>query len=167
MTRRPLLPTCALLLSAPAITGCSTTTPPPAELAGLGQLAGAWVSTDGASEEHWSSEQAQTMIGMHRSVMPDESVFYEYMRIDIDEAKRVTFHASPMGASPATPFTLTTDAIRHRNGTRTMSWTFENPANDFPTRIIYTLTGDDLTARIEGERNGEPDGHTWTFVRPK
>jgi hypothetical protein len=44
--------------------------------------------------------------------------------------------------------------------------TFENPAHDFPQRVIYKLTAPDkLGARIEGMRNGNLRGVDFPMTR--
>ena len=40
---------------------------------------------------------------------------------------------------------------------------FENPAHDFPTRIVYEREGEILSARIEGEMEGRPVSMGWRF----
>ena len=57
--------------------------------------------------------------------------------------------------SPATPFPL-----KDVSGTRVV---FENPAHDFPQRIIYWKDGADLRARIEGTQNGKEGSMEWRW----
>ena len=42
---------------------------------------------------------------------------------------------------------------------------FENPAHDFPQRVIYRRCGDDLCARIEGTVKGRLRSQDWRFRR--
>jgi hypothetical protein len=40
---------------------------------------------------------------------------------------------------------------------------FENPAHDFPQRVIYWKDGNDLCARIEGTMNGKAESEEWKW----
>ena len=42
---------------------------------------------------------------------------------------------------------------------------FENPANAYPSRILYRRDGDALVARIEGKRQGNDASEEWRFTR--
>ena len=42
---------------------------------------------------------------------------------------------------------------------------FENPAHDFPQRILYRRTPDGVTARVEGTRNGQTRGSDFVYTR--
>jgi hypothetical protein len=64
----------------------------------------------------------------------------------------LSFLAQPRGAEGATAFRL----VRSAPGEAV----FENPAHDFPQRIIYRRTGDRLTGRIEG---ADGQGMEWHY----
>ena len=66
----------------------------------------------------------------------------------------MAYFGSPRGAPP-TAFRLVS-----QEGTRAV---FENLAHDFPQRIIYTRTGDAMTARIENA--DATQGMSWRFAR--
>jgi len=87
-----------------------------------------------------------TLIGMSRTVSNGKTVAYEFMQIRTREDGGVEFVARPSGQSEAT-FTLKPDGNREA--------VFENPAHDFPQRVIYRAIGQDtLHARIEGMLDG-------------
>jgi hypothetical protein len=44
---------------------------------------------------------------------------------------------------------------------------FENLEHDFPQRIIYSRSGDTLTARIEDESGEKSMEWVWTKTKPK
>lgn len=149
--------TAALLLAGCACTPCSTTTGP---LNGLPLLEGRWVSEDGQTTETWNVIDQDRLTG--RGETPARN-FHEDLEITIDEQGRTVYLASPMGRQPPTPFVLMHVNTRVHDGSRTDSWTFENPDNDFPQRIVYDLAGDHLTATISSL--DEERRVSWTFRR--
>lgn len=144
--------------SSPAASAASpaapTAKPAGPRLADIAWLAGSWRGeSEGArQEEHWLAPDGGLMLGLHRDVLPNGRVSFEYLRIE-QRADAVIYQASPGGAPP-TPFTLV-----EASASRAV---FSNPEHDFPKRIIYSLKGDALTARIEGDG---PDGMEWTWTR--
>jgi hypothetical protein len=117
----------------------------------LGWLAGCWQREAGASttEEQWMRPRGRLMLGMSRTVRGDSTVEYEQLRI-ADERGTLVYHALPSGQSPT--------AFRAASVSDSVV-TFENPAHDFPQRIIYRQAGSDsLHARIEGTRGGRTRG---------
>ena len=107
-------------------------------------------------EESWIAPRGGAMLGVHRDVRAGRMVGFEFLRIDT-EKDGLTYWASP-GGRAATPFRL------KENGPRRV--VFENPAHDFPQRILYWL-GDDgrLNARIEGTLDGKPGAEEWSWSR--
>ncbi len=108
----------------------------------LAWLAGGWISESDAEvvEEHWMAPRGGLMLGLGRTVKTSGRRNFEYMRIE-EKNGALTFFASPSG-QPATPFKATsvsTDKVL-----------FENPMNDFPTKITYWKEGEQLRAKIEG-----------------
>lgn len=142
------LRTPAALVLALWTTGARGGEPGPAATAGatvlaLGWLAGAW-RTSGAPEveEYWSRPKAGLMIGMGRTVVRGKTVETESLRIE-ETGTGVDYVARPKGA-PETRFKLVRVSEREA--------VFENPAHDFPKRILYRLEADGgLSARIEGD----------------
>ena len=107
----------------------------------LGWLAGYWLSCEGGREvsETWSDLRGGFMMGFTITAT-GASAEWEQMRIEYG-VHELSFVAQPRG-SPGTSFRLV------RSGPREA--VFENPAHDFPQRVIYRRDGDRLTGRIEG-----------------
>ncbi len=88
----------------------------------------------------------------------DRTVSWEFMRIEARESGLV-YLASPGGRAPATPFDLVELGDRRA--------VFENLEHDFPNRIIYSVVGDTLRARIEGHGDDAPGPMEWAWVRQR
>ena len=96
------------------------------------------------------------MLGVSRTTRRDTVVEYEQLRI-FDRAGRTVYAALPSGQTLAEFETASTTDT---------AVTFENPAHDFPQRIIYRRRGaDSLIARIEGLRGGQPRGIDFPYRR--
>ena len=153
MNRTACLPVVALLMGA-AHAGAQT--PGVESLAWLG---GCWRSEGGeaGSGEHWLPLAGQTLMGVSRTVRQGRTVDYEFMQVRQQPDGSVVFAAQPKGR-PETLFTLRPGAPREA--------VFENPAHDFPQRVIYRLEdGGRLRARIEGQRNGRAAGIDFPLQR--
>jgi hypothetical protein len=147
------------LLLALAVAGSLATADQPSKpaLADLAWMAGSWSGTTARGiemEEHWTAPKGNSMIGLHRDVVKGRTALFEFLRIE-QQADQIVYLSMPNGRSPATPFPLKEVA-----GTRVV---FENPAHDFPQRIIYWMDGADLRARIEGTNNGKPASQEWRW----
>jgi 3-oxoadipate enol-lactonase len=118
----------------------------------LAWLAGCWegeLASGTTYEEAWLAPRAGTMVGVARATRDGRALSFEYMRI-FDDAGTPVFEAQPSGRPP-TSFRARAVGVGRV--------TFENPAHDFPQRILYRLEPPDrLLARIEGERDGESRG---------
>ena len=132
---------CALILLLAVTTQVSAQTP---ALTDISWISGSWQSEGGRRqiEEHWTKVAGESMLGMSRTVAGDKTVEFEYLRIE-QRADGIYYVAHPKARCPGTDFKLTrasaTEAV------------FENPQHDFPKRIIYRKSGDDvLTATIDG-----------------
>lgn len=154
---RPL--TIALcLIPAAAALGATTAPGGDAEVERLAWLAGCWErrSGDRVLEEQWMAPRGGTMLGMSRLVRGEETLSHEAIRIHERDGALV-YAAAPAGQPPA-EFTATSIADA--------AVVFENPAHDFPQRIIYRhIDGDSLHARIEGERAGVASGVDFRMAR--
>jgi hypothetical protein len=141
-----------LLLLVPAAAALSQ------DVTSLAWMAGTWGGANGGveNEESWTKPRGGAMLGVHRDVRAGRMVGFEFLRID-SEKDGITYWASP-GGRAATPFRL------KESGPRRV--VFENPAHDFPQRILYWL-GDDgkLNARIEGTLQGKPGAEEWSWTR--
>ena len=97
------------------------------------------------------------MLGLSRTVDGGATVMYEFMRIARDDSGRLSFFAQPRGVAPAGfPAIRTTPA----------EVVFENPAHDFPQRIVYRFEAPaTLRAQIEGVIDGKTRREDFHFVR--
>jgi hypothetical protein len=122
----------------------------------LSWLAGSWAGETAGirMEEHWTAPDGNSMVGLHRDVGKGRTMLFEFLRIE-QRGDQITYLSMPNGRAPATPFPL-----KELSGTRVV---FENPAHDFPQRIIYWKDGNDLRARIEGTQNGKTIGEEWRW----
>lgn len=120
----------------------------------LSWMSGYWVaSRQGASyEELWMPAAGGVMLGLNRHINASGRSTFEYLRIAETDSS-IVYLASPEGAA-AVPFTLTTIT--------STSAVFENLTHDFPQRIIYSLSGDQLTARIEDESGKKGQQWSWS-----
>src|SRR5687768_10676174 len=139
-----------LLVAAPAAA---------ADMAELDWLVGAWTTDSRPSalrwtEERWAPARGGVMLGTSLSGRTDKAFSYEYMRIAADEQGVITFWGSPEGRPPV-PFRLVEVSPRQA--------VFENPAHDFPTRIVYRLTGQGMEATVSGQGGANPQ--TWKYKR--
>jgi hypothetical protein len=129
----------------------------PTNLTSLAWLSGHWLSVDedGRLEELWMTPAAGVMPGLNRSISADGSkVGFEFLRITEADGV-ITYHASPGGRCPATPFVLVSVSAS--------AAVFENAEHDFPQRILYRREGDRLTAAIEGTVDGRERSREWVF----
>ena len=89
------------------------------------------------------------MLGMSRTVSRGRIVEHEFLQIRVQDGRLVLI-AMP-SRQPEATFTLASIGAR--------TATFENPAHDFPQRVIYRLQDDGmLVGRIEGEEQGKTRG---------
>jgi hypothetical protein len=148
------------LAAAPA-QRAATPVAPAAALSGveaLDWMAGCWSQPrpDGLTEEHWMKPSGGTMLGMSRTVRRGRTTAYEFLQIR-DVGGKLAYVAKPSGQDE-TPFALKTLADGEV--------VFENPAHDYPQRIMYRRhTDGTLTARIEGTRQGQVRGVDFPFKR--
>ena len=141
----------ALLLSG----GAFAQTPP--RVAALDWMAGTWVheSPQGRVTESWVGPANGAMVAANLSAFASGRSFHEFLRI-ADTAEGFSYYASP-GGRPAEEFKLLELA-----GQRVV---FENPAKEFPRRVVYWRDGEALRARIEGTSQGQPKAQEWRFER--
>lgn len=123
----------------------------------LAWLEGCWTlpRADGYTEEVWLRPAGGAMLGVNRTIRGGRMTTFEHLAIrSVDGA--LSYVASPSGqATTAFALVRVTDAEA----------VFENPAHDFPQRIIYRRTAAGLAARIEGSRDGQARSVDFPFVR--
>jgi hypothetical protein len=147
------------------LTGVVTTGVPPPVRAdanpatALAWLAGCWASEGGetGSGEQWMPPAGGTLLGTSRTVVKGRTVAHEFMQIREVEPGRLAFIANPSGQAQAT---FPVKSLGEREVV------FENPAHDFPQRVIYRLDAAGvLRARIEGAVDGKPRAEDFPMRR--
>jgi len=125
----------------------------------LGWIAGCWEVRNPAGtfsiEEMWTKPAGETMLGVGRTIRGGKTIFNEFLRIAVDGGK-ITYFAH-VGTKGATPF-----ALIRASDTEVV---FENPAHDFPQRIIYRKVEGGLSARIEGVEKGKEKHQDFPYKR--
>lgn len=154
----PLAAVAMLLAAWTAAQAAVTTDKKDPSVAMLSWLAGCWESARGERrvEEQWMTPGGGTMLGMSRTVVGGRTIEFEFMQIR-EERERLVFTARPSGQEEASfaSIELTVSKV-----------VFENPAHDFPQRILYRLEPDgSLVARIEGQQGGRPRGVDFRLQR--
>ncbi len=112
-------------------------------IAELGWMTGDWQTAPGGRtqiEEHWTQPAGGSMLGMSRTVMGIRTLEFEYLRLE-QRSDGIYYVAHPKARCPGTEFKLTS--------LTTSEAVFENPAHDFPKRIIYKKTEAGLVAKID------------------
>ena len=138
---------------------CAAAASAPAGLDQLGWLAGCWNSENAepGSGEQWMPLAGGSYLGMSRTVRDGKTVAFEFMRIGTTAEGAVAFFAQPSG-QPPTPFTAVSQGATEV--------VFENPALEFPRRVIYRLeSATRMHARIEGQRQGVSRGIDFPMLR--
>ena len=124
----------------------------------VGWMAGCWEQAAGPRliEEQWTRPRGGLMLGVSRTVVGDSLREYEQVAL-FQRGGHLVYAATPARQAPAE---FTSTAVSDS------AVTFENPAHDFPQRVIYRRRGaDSLVARIEGMRGGQPAGMDFPFRR--
>jgi hypothetical protein len=121
-------------------------------VADLAWLTGHWEMIKGErrTEEVWLAPAGNKMFSISRTVKGGKAIEHEFITIDQDSAGVIYFHAKPSGQEGGSfPLVSLQDQMV----------IFENPAHDFPQRIIYRkISEDSLIGRIEGTINGKQRG---------
>jgi hypothetical protein len=130
------------------------------DLSALGFMTGHWVQKNEREEvqESWLGPRANLMVATNLTLTNGRGASFEFLRIGAKDGTIVYF-ASPGGRSPV-EFSAKEVVANERV-------VFENPANAYPTRIIYRKDGDTLVARIEGRRGGAEASEEWRFTRAR
>jgi hypothetical protein len=143
--------------------GASRKTPPsgPAtNISDLIWLAGDWQSASGGRaqvEEHWTHPAGGTMIGMGRTVVGDKTAEFEFLRIE-QRGSDIFYVANPNANCPQTDFKLTRLSRQEV--------IFENPAHDYPKRIIYRKNSDlSLVASVDAGEGTKAQSFSYLPVR--
>lgn len=124
-------------------------------------LIGDWGSSskDGDMTEHWHRVNDSVFKGESYIITAKDTLFAEVMVLD-DVAGKMAFTASVPGQNEEKPVRFEMTAITDKEVT------FENPAHDFPTKIVYTNpTPDSLVAIIYGKKDGKAISETFKMKR--
>jgi len=144
----------ALVLSMPAWAQDAA----PLSVRSLSFMSGCWTTPKGAAaelRECFTAPYAGLIQGSSQTVKDGKTTQVEFAAIQEKDGK-VTY-APIFNGKALSVFTLT----RIENKTAT----FENPANDFPKKVIYRRNADgSLSARTEGAKADDPANEEWTMV---
>src|SRR4051812_18005939 len=123
-----------------AMHGCALAQPPAIEA--LGWMSGSWVreSAQETVRETWLGPAHGTMVAVNLTSAAGGGATHRVFRITRTPAG-LSYFASPGGRAPVE------FAMKEMGERRVV---FENPAHDFPRRILYWREGATLVARIEG-----------------
>ena len=126
---------------------------PPSTLEPFGWLHGCWDGKVNQRDfrEEWLPLRGDMMIGVSQTVSQGKTQDFEYLRLEL-RPEGIFYVAVPSGKKE-TSFRL---SGRTRDGENEI-FTFENPVDEFPQRIIYRRGGEGwLYAHVEGKLNGLP-----------
>jgi hypothetical protein len=134
----------------------------PFKIENLGWLSGCWASenkdANTSVSEFWTMVAGDSILGVGRTIKNGQTVDYEYMRIAVYD-KGIFYIAKPKANTEETSFKLTKLAAAEA--------VFENPAHDFPQKIIYRRDGTNLFARVEGNNKGKFMGFDFPMSKTK
>jgi len=151
---------------AAAVACAQTATSPPAAppaapaaaadpLAEFDWLGGCWRGSVNQRDfrEHWMPPQGGMLLGVSQVVMAGKTVGYEYLKIETRPDGVYYVNVPSEGKETAFRYAgMTIDTAGDR-GDRL--YAFENPALEFPRRIVYRhATGGWLYAEVDGKVNG-------------
>ena len=130
------------------------------KISDLAWLSGDWQTAPGGRariEEHWTVPAGGTMIGMGRTVVGDKTAEFEFLRIE-QRGDDIYYVANPNARCPQTDFKLT-----RLSGQEVV---FENPAHDYPKRVMYRKNSDgSLVASIDAGEGSKSQSFSYLPVR--
>lgn len=113
----------------------------------------------GTFEEYWTSSKAGSLLGVGRHFEGEKTGFMEFLSIEPDKdgtlVMYITMGSPSRDTRTTTPFKLT--SLKGKVAV------FENPANDFPSKITYSMKGANLFCKIEGMENGKASSQDFDF----
>jgi hypothetical protein len=125
---------------------------PTSALGPFGWLHGCWDGKVNQRDfrEEWLPLRGDMMIGVSHTVSQGKTQDFEYLRLEL-RPEGVFYVAAPSGKKE-TSFRF---SGKTQDGDREL-FTFENPVDEFPQRIIYRRGSEGwLYAQVEGKQNGE------------
>ena len=133
---------------------------PPATLAEVAWLTGAWLNKTGDAEveEQWMAPKGGLMLGLNRTTEPKKPSAFEFLRIE-EREKSLVFIAQPGGKS-GTEFPLVELKAKQAK--------FVRKGKGFPTTITYSIDAKErLIGKIEGDIDSKPASMEWTWDKVK
>jgi len=126
----------------------------------LNWMSGCWERGDAKSgmliTEMWMKPSGDAMMGVGRTIKSGKLVDFEFLRI-VEDAGGLAYISRPSANKEDTTFKMLRSSANEI--------VFENAAHDFPQRIMYKRTGENMTARIEGTTNGKLKGIDFPYSR--
>lgn len=114
----------------------------------------------GTFEEFWTPPQAGAMQGCGRHLSDGKTSFMEFMSIETDPdgiTMYMLLGAPSKGDKKPIAFKLTSFHLD--------TALFENPDNEFPSRIAYVKELNGMSCWIEGIQDGKPLKDEFKFIR--
>jgi hypothetical protein len=124
-------------------------------LADFGWLEGCWTGSVNQRDfrEQWMPPRGGMMLGISQVVMGGKTIGYEYLKLE-PRPEGVYYVAVPSDAKEAA-FRYVGVTIDTAGDRGDHLYAFENPALEFPRRIVYRhATGGWLYAEVDGKVNG-------------
>jgi hypothetical protein len=121
--------------------------------ADLAWLVGCWASQDSVSREVWVADGPGRLVGFGVVVRDNRVAFHEVLTLERDDDDLWVYTAHPAGQA-TTSFTA--------SELGEASAVFVNPGHDYPQRIRYARTGDELEATISLMNGENPASFTKT-----
>jgi uncharacterized protein DUF6265 len=121
----------------------------------LAWLAGCWTGTVNQREfrEQWMPLRGGMILGISQTVMGSATQGYEYLRLEA-RSEGVFYIAVPSGKAEDA-FKLIGKTVDKIGDREDEIFTFENPAHEFPQRIVYRrASGGWLYVHVEGKVGG-------------
>ena len=154
-----LFPILMLVAASPGCKRASDLEKRPYDLGKLEWLVGSWSIEDKrmqtSHEEHWIRPDVNLMLGLNRTMKQGKTMAVEHLQI-VDAGETIVYTAWP-GGQEGTSFRLTGRGDRRA--------IFENPAHDFPQRILYWRDEAGLHAELDGTVHGQRRRSTWLWQR--
>ncbi len=107
-------------------------------------------------EEHWSRPEGGNLTGYSRTFRSGRLAFFEFLRIDA-RGDEIVYTPRLSNGQKEVAFRLVRLAQNEA--------IFENPAHDFPQRIVYRREGNKLHAAVEGKQNGRERREEFPYSR--
>ncbi|MBV6457057.1 MAG: hypothetical protein HONBIEJF_00162 [Fimbriimonadaceae bacterium] len=132
-----------------------------ADIREMAWLQGSWICEvwDGAWHEAWSGPSGNTMQGHGKHIRDGSTAFMEYMSIEPTADGGLNLWmllgAPSKGRKMGVPFRLV------KSNEEECVWA--NPANEFPSTIVYRKTADGMLCRIAGRRGGQEESTGFNF----